>query len=539
MGMLDMFRGFTYAQEALRATEPGEATELVDAAELANAELRMERMERAMERMVSFAEDRGWQAITTAYENEVDREGLTRNANLVRAFSTMNPLMKRGKIIRTAYVFGEGVTIAARDQGDGNHQDLEAVISGYLEDEGNRDAVFGAQAREALEGDLFDDGNVFVGHWVDPLTGWVQVRTFPFDEITEIVTKPGDRSVPWFYKRQWVETPLTATGYAKAEHKTAYYPALKHQPATQMKVLNGHPILWPGKAYPGYGSGAAIYHMKANALGRDRLWGIGDGYAAMLWAKAYKEFLEDWKDLMRALSKIAWHFKDRKGGTQHARTAAQIAASGDAGGISYGSMEVEAPNRSGATFDATSGRPLASMVASALGVTVTILTADPGQEGARAIAETLDRPQRLEMMARREVHAEFYRASCAFAIEQAVMAPRGPLKGRVERDGDRLTTVFGDDTDPTVEVTFPTLEDLDQKELIESIAMADATGKLPPLETLRLLLVALGYEDVAEMIKEYSDDEGNWVDPSATAATAAGQAAADQLRRGEDPSDTL
>lgn len=537
MGVLDIFRGPRREATTPTASKAGDV-EVFEAGTMDSKDLQIERLTEAAFRLANFAEDRGWDAIQTTFQSEISRGGLGRNADLVRAFSTMNPLMKRGKIIRTAYVFGEGVTISALDQGEKGHQDVESVVAAYLEDEGNREAVFGAQALSALEGDFFDDGNYFVGHWVDPLTGRVQVRTLPFDEITDVVTKPGDRSTPWYYKREWVEALPTGNGYEDVLKKTAYYPALKYQPRTQQKYLNGHPVMWPGQVVNGYGSGAAVYHSKVNPIGRSRIWGIGDGYAAMPWARSYKEFLEDWASYMKAISRIAWHFKDKKGSTAHARTAAQVAG-GDAGGITYGSMEVESPNSSGASLDAGSGRPLASMVAAALGVTVTILTADPGQEGARAVAQTLDRPQRLEMMARREVHAEFFRASTAYAIEQAVKAPRGALKGRIEQDGDRQLVVFTDQTDPTVEVTFPTLEDINQKELIESIAGADATGKVPPVEIMKLLLRALGFEDVAEIVEEYTDDEGNWIDPNRRSGDAAGQAAADAARRGEDPSGIL
>lgn len=512
------------------------AIEVHDAGTVESLEHRVEQL---AERLVNFREDRGWEAISTSFEDEITREGLGRNADLVRAFSLMNPLMKRGKTIRIAYVFGDGVDISVQGQGDTSHQDVGKVVDDFLEDEANRDAVFGAQARSALEGDLFDDGNVFVGHWVDPLTGRVQVRTLPFDEITDIVTKPGDRSVPWFYRREWVEKELTGNGNHVETRKIAYYPALKHQPRTQLKFLNKAPVLWPGTTVPGYGTGAAIYHLKVNPVGRDRLWGLGDGYAAMPWARGYKEFLEDWASLMKALSKIAWHFKDKSGGTQLARTAAQLAASDTVAGTSYGTMEVEAPNRSGAAFDAGSGRPLAAMVASALGVTVTILTADPGQEGARAVAQTLDKPQRLEMQARQEVHAEFYRATTAYAIEQAVAAPRGPLKGRLSQDGDRAKAVFTDGTDATVNVTFPSLDDIDQKSLVESIVTADSTGKIPAVETMKLLLRALGYEDIAELVEANTDENGDWVDRSQSAADIAGNAAADALRRGEDPAGVL
>jgi hypothetical protein len=297
-------------------------------------------------------------------------------------------------------------------------------------------------------------------------------------------------------------------------------------------------VLWPGKTYPGYGTGAAIYHLKVNPLGRRKLWGVGDGYAAMPWAKGYTGFMEDWAGLMHALSKLAYNFKGNGGQAQMQR-AVQGVANGPAGGYTYGTMEVEAPNIRGASFDADSGRPLAALVAAALGLSVTILTADPGSTGARAVAETLDTPQRNEIQARQRVHVSYYRAVCDFVIQQAVIAPRGPLKGTVLYEDDQRIVEFRDKTDPNVDVTMPDLEDIDTKLMIEAIAQADATGKLPPVETLKLILRAFKYDDLASIVDANTDDDGDWIDPYQASGTAAGRAAADALRRGENPADYL
>ena len=474
-------------------------------------------------------EDRGWESLTHRYAADISREGLGRNADLVRVMSIMNPLLKRGKTIRAGYVFGQGVEVTAREVEDG--QDVDAVAQAFLTDEGNAAAVFGAQARTATEHDLFDDGNVFIAHFTNPLDGRVQVRPIPFDEVVEIVTAPGDRFTPWYYKRVWSETTPTETfGTGLTRQRTAYYPDLHFQPLTKPKALGGHEVMWD----------APVYHLKVNPVGRDRIWGVGDGFAATPRARAYKEFLEDWSLLMKALSRIAWLVKDKTSKAQGLRAAVQSAAGGQAGGFAYtGNAELEAPSKSGATIDAESGRPIAAMTAAALGVTVTILLADPGQTGARAVAETLDQPMRLEMGHRQDVHAEFYKASAGYAIEQAVIAPRGPLKGRVERDGDRLLVRLDDDQPPTIEVSFPDLEEFDMKTLMESIEIADGQDVLPPLVRLRLVAQALKLRDLADLIDQVTDDDGEFVPPSTTVGDTAGTAAADALRAGGNPADTL
>jgi len=512
MGLLEAM-GFRQAVEAAPADDGTIATleHQVDRLQESLADLRRENI--------------GWESLTGRDGTIFTRDALARHADLVRITSIMNPLMKRAKQIRASYVFGQGVQVNARGTEGG--QDVGQLVQDYLNDEGNRDAVFGAQARQAIEHDLFDDGNEFIAHFVDPLNGRVQVRPFAFDEIKDIVTDPGDKFTPWLYKRVWTEVTPTESLGALTKERTAYYPALKYQPLTKMKTYNGHPVMWPGTV-----GGAAVHHIKVNPVGRDRLWGIGDGYAALPWSRAYKEFLEDWSLLMKALSRIAGIVKDSKSKAQGLRAAANQIQQGPAGSlVATGTGEVEFPSKSGATLDSESGRPLAAMVAAALGIPVTILLADPGVTGARATAETLDLPTRLEMLGRQEVHAEFYRASCGFAIEQAILAPRGPLKGTTTRDGDRLIAQLAGDEDGTIEVNFPDLEEIDIKTLMEAIVMADGTGKVPPLEILKLILHALRIRDIEEILDDVTDDQGNWISPD----TNAGQAAADRFKRGEDP----
>src|SRR5699024_2519237 len=114
----------------------------------------------------------------------VSHEELVENANRVRAFSQMNPLLKRGKTVRAGFVFGDGITITARSDGKTQGtQDVATVIDEFLEDSRNLAAAFSTNAQHGIEYDLFDDGNVFLGHWVNPMTGQTQVRQISFDQI--------------------------------------------------------------------------------------------------------------------------------------------------------------------------------------------------------------------------------------------------------------------------------------------------------------------------------------------------------------------
>ena len=498
-----------------KTTEP-----TVAAWRLEDAAYRLETANENLARLQLMYEDAGWESLTATGRTEFTREGLARNAELCRVMFIANPLMKRGLGIRASYVFGQGVEINARDE------DVDAVVQEFLDDEGNLDAVTGAQARVVLENELGTDGNVFLAHFTNPLTGRVKVRPLPFDEIVEVITEPGDKTTPWFYRRRWVETTLTSTFGSISVEKEALYPALKYQPLTKFKTFAGVPVICD----------APVLHVKVNPVG-SKVWGVGDGFAALPWCRSYKEFLEDWATLCRALSRIAFRASSSKAKASQTQRAGLEALNklGAGSSVSLGEGQtLEAVPKTGATLDSESGRPLAAMAAAALGVTVTILLADPGITGARATAETLDLPQRLEMQGRQEVWAQAYRASLGYVIEQAVIAPRGALKGAVVRDGDRLLVDLGE-KDATVEVVWPDLAEIPLDILMAALEKADGMSVMPPLEILKLVLRALKIRDIDDILDDVTDADGNYIAPDVTAGAAAAKA----FRDGKDPAAAL
>lgn len=487
---------------------------------LEDAAYRLETANESLARLQLMYEDNGWEALSASGRTDFNRDGLARNAELCRVMFIANPLMKRGLGIRASYVFGQGVEINARDA------DVDAVVQAFLDDEGNRDAVTGAQARIVLENELGTDGNVFLAHFTNPLIGRVKVRPLPFDEIAEIITEPGDKTTPWYYRRRWVETTLTSTFGSLSTEKEALYPALKYQPLTKPRTFDNVPVMWD----------APVLHVKVNPAG-SKVWGIGDGFAALPWCRSYKEFLEDWATLCRALSRIAFRASSSKAKASQVQRAGLEALNklGPGSSVSLGEgQNIEAVPKTGATLDSESGRPLAAMAAAALGVNVTILLADPGITGSRATAETLDLPQRLEMQGRQEVWAQAYRASCGYVIEQAVIAPRGPLKGAVVRDGDRLLVDLGE-TDQTVEVIWPDLAEIDLGILMEALVKADGMELIPKAEMLKLVLRALKVRDIDDILADLLDENGDFIDP----ATTAGDVAAKAFQAGKDPAAAL
>ena len=501
-------------------------TERLDAAENYS-----EILEESLADLELAAEDRGWQRLTMQLEQEFTRPGLQQIARNCRVMAVASPLIKRGLNLRIAYVWGQGVTLAARDD------DVNAVVQGFWDDESNKAALTSSQAQEELERALGTDGGVFLALFTGPRTGRVQVRSTPFDEIQDIITNPEDRDDPWFYLRQYTTTVIEP-GYARAgtrtrvETRRVLHPALTHRPRLRPRAINGIPVAWD----------APILHVSVNRLDGWK-FGVGDAYAALPWARAYDGFLTDWAKLVKALSRFAWRLTGDKG--SKARTAAATVRASmptdgrtaDAGAIAAmgPGAHLEAIPKSGATIDSESGRPLGAMVAAALGIPVTMLLADPGVTGSRATAETLDKPTILEMGMRRELWGEALQRISSYVVDQAVKAPAGPLRGTITRDEyDREVITLAGDVERTVDVDWPDLNELDPLKLVEAIERADTIGA-PKATLVRLVLQALGVDDVDEILEPFLDDDGRWIDPDVTA----GQAAVDAFRRGQDAAEAV
>lgn len=510
--------------------------------EKARYDAQVELLQESLAELELAMDDNGWRRLSMETETEFTREGLMKVARNARVFAVVNPLIKRGLAIRQAYVFGQGVEVRARAVGhEDRQQDVNAVIQSWWGDTSNQAAVFGPQAQETLERALGTDGNVFIAAFTSPRTGRVLCRTIPFDEMTDIVTNPEDRAEPWFYRRDWSTRELDpASGRLTEKRQTDFYPALGYWPSRRPRYIEGNPVHWD----------SPVLHIKVNALDTWK-FGIGDAYAALVWARAYRDFLADWATLVKSLSQFAWRATTSgRSRSQKLREALRRRPTGippagndtnaGATAVMDADVSLEAIPKTGATIDSESGRPLATMVASALDVPVTALLADPGQTGARAVAETLNMPTRLAMQQRQTLWAWAYKTLAEYVIEQAIKSPAGPLRGRVVRDeftGGEIYLLDGDENadDTTVEVTWPDLTDVPLDILVKAIVEADGTGKLPPVETLRLLLAALGVRDIDEIIENATDEQGNWIDPNASA----GRVAIDAFRRGEEPAEAL
>lgn len=398
-------------------------------------------------------------------------------------------------------MWGQGVTVSIRDEAS-KGQDIQQVLTEFMDDPSNA-PLWALDEQIERERELGTCGEVWLALPTVEQTGRVRVRPLPADEMTRIITDPEDRYTDWFYLREYT--------VGKVRHRTLY-PALGFRPAVRldslpdqdlvrlnMPELRGVQIRWD----------SPVRKVIVNRIGGR---GLGDAFASIPWADAYKGFLESWWKLMLSLARFAWRSKTKPDRAQ--QVAKQILDAEQrrvAGGttIMDPGTEMEAISKSGATFDADSGRPIAGMVAAGLGLPITMLLTDPGVTGSRATAETLDEPTQLDKGVRRGVWTRAITDVVGWVIDSKVRA--GRLRGVIGRDGDREVITLPDGDNRTVVVGWPPFDSTPVETLVKAITEAQQTQTVPPLVILRLLLKALEVDDADEILDQVTTKGGEFI----------------------------
>ena len=457
--------------------------------------------------------EQGWQRLGDTVR-DFSRQGLRNITNMARVYWLKNPLIKRAVAVQTLYVWGQGCTMRAV------HPVVDEVVQKVLRDPTNLTVWGDVEAQMRLETALQIFGNIFFVFFVNPATGHLKVRTISFDEITTIISNPEDSADPWYYLREWTSTVINpATGYPATETHRAYYPDWRYHPD------GGHPQHIAGVPV----KESPIYHVSVNRL-PDMQFGVSEMYAACDWANAYKVFLEKWVTITDALSKFAMRLTGsrRKAVTDAAEKLAAIlprmqqagAQPGQpVGGVfaATGDTKLEPIKTSGITTGMDDARRLMLMVCSATGINEPYLTGDPST-GNLATAKSMERPMELQFEARQALWSSVLGNILSYIIDQAAMAPAGPLAAgatvEVDDDGDRLVTLgtdpeTGEPMDRTVEVVFPPILEHDLLEQVDAIVHAGTLkGAIPigtiPVKHLSLMLLdALGEENAKDLVEEW------------------------------------
>lgn len=464
-------------------------------------------------------EDAGWTKLGDSGTDLLTRAQLIEIHKVCLTAYVRAPLIGRGIRLRKNYVWGAGVEISARDAStdDGDDSPVNDLVQSLLDSSEWQRALGSGQAREEREVNLHTAGEFFLLAVHDQNAKTVRPRLVLPAQVVDYVANPDDPNDVWLYKRTWStkRTDLRFAGPGGAVPapqtitRTEWHPTLEYARRTGLRervmLIGAEPVRWD----------QPIQHCAINSVGQAP-WGIPTVHAAVDWDRAYSDYLSGWAGLMKALARYA--FK----ATAPAKHAPKVAkALGNGRGTDpmtglptdpVGQTAVFSPDAtmapmhsSGATIDSGSGKPLAGMVAAALDVPLTMLLADPGTSGARAVAETLDRPLELTTGSSQELWTDWLKGFFSHVIAVAI------------EDG-----VLPADADDTVDVTFPPISDVPIEERMAALQTALDSGA-PPLLILRLMLEALGVEDIDDVLKDLVDERGQFLDPRTVADAAARQ----------------
>lgn len=437
----------------------------------------------------------GWQRLSAVADLEFTREGLAMISRLCRLMALKNPLLRRAVQVKTYYVFGQGVEIAAKDE------TVQPVIERLTDNPGNQATLFGQTGQAEGQRAKMTDANIFLALFTNSMTGRVLVRELAFDEIQRVITNPQDRAEPWFYERVWPEVRQDGPNLSSSSTlRRELYPCIDYQPVQRPRTFGGLRINWD----------APVLHVHSN---RPRNWqfGVPELYPALDWARAHAEYLDDFRKLVKVLAKLAWSLTGVKGSqidrakTQMAAATAEDAPVGQAWVGDQGGGKLEPMMRAGGVnVSPQDGRQFALMVSAATDVPETMLMGDPST-GNLATATTLDRPTELAMEWDRRTWTQVYDRVCQWAIDAAVIARRIP--GVVEReDGRRVVTLAGE-TSREISVDWPPLQERSMKEIIETLTNGPGKGAvnipgMPPEEILRIALTALDVDGVDDIVAD-------------------------------------
>jgi ribosomal protein L12E/L44/L45/RPP1/RPP2 len=451
-------------------------------------------------------EDVGWKQLSGIDgSQDFSVAGLNKIRALSRIFYLKNPLINRSVNIQAVYVFAQGMNVTAESD------PIKKIIQQFMDDPANKRELTSHQARTMKEIDLQVEADIFFVLFTQAATGRTRVRTLPVSEITEVVKDPDDCKTPWYYKREWYKREFDeATGKTKESKQVAYYPDWKYDPpaAQRKKSIAGKPVIWD----------SPINHVRVGGLS-DMTFGVPETYAGIDWARSYKDFLEDWASIVRALSKFAWKQKAAGGKKGVARAKAKV-DSASTGVTESGATTMPAAGvwiqgdgtdltpmpKTGATIQADDGRRLLLMVAAAMGLPETFY--GDVSVGTLATAKTMDRPTELKFRDRQQLWSDIHQEILQYVIDKNALAPKGLVKGRRNADGDVILVNdpgTGEPYDRTVTVSFPPILMHEAKDAVQAVVTAiTQNGQLSvnfdERTRMELLLKALGEDDVDEML---------------------------------------
>jgi hypothetical protein len=440
----------------------------------------------------------GWVRQFAISQTEFSRWGLQQIILMCRLMSIKNPLIKRGVELLSIYVYGRGVDISCKEET--TNDELQKFLKANHKELGHVALVRKLRMRQT-------DGNLFWVFFSDP-DGSARVRTIDPIEVMDIIFDPEDCTSERFFLRKWTQTTTDLnTGVNQTKEQTRYYPAIGYEPTGEDRVreIGSYPVMWD----------TPVFHVKDGGLEHWK-FGIPRVYAAVDYAKAVKNFLDDWATIMRALARFAWDFKT-EGGQQAIAALQQTLATTllDGGNMIernpppvVGSAYISGPKNTlnpvktaGSTTGPEECRRLSLMVCAALGIPETMLWGD-ATTGSLATAQSLDRPTELLFLNEQEKEREMIQCICVYALSMSKRTPGNRL-----READTPTLDIAD-----IRVEFPAVLEHSIKDYIDAFVAAVTlngytnAGTVDPKTAALLIQKEFGLEDAVELVEAMYPD---------------------------------
>lgn len=399
-----------------------------------------------VERMFSV-EDRGWK-ILLGNDYHMDEHGPTlemikKVSEHIREEAVGNPLIKRALGLRKSYVFSKGVNIPGYEfKPTVTKRGRPSQTSKFFSNKVNQRYLIDPSHREMLEQTAFTDGVIF--HLGDDKTK--TIRQIPIWEIAGIATHPDYPTEVIAIKREWTRQEAGK----QAENMVRWYYVDQHEGDRAQKI-DEHLVERDKTMF--------IQNFNAQS---GWLWGVPDALTAVVWSRIYTELMNYGRAMTKTLAQLAAFMKSKnpKAGNQAGKA---IAANAGGGIASIGEgQELAALATAGKTYDFEGLRPIASMVATGVEVSVIHLLSDPGAAGSSyGSAQNLDLPTKRAIVMRQDLWASY--------LERILEWGTG------ERE----------------QVTFPLLDEPDLYREVQTAAMAWNTGTIHPDEIRgRMLAIA-------------------------------------------------
>lgn len=461
-------------------------------------------------------EDRGWVREVTLANLEFSRLGVQQLVRICRIYAIKNPWIKRGAEICALYVFARGVEIRSEDT------TANDVIQDFLE---RNKKELGHIALAQKEQSIQTDGSLYFGLPAAP-DGSVKVTMIDPLEVMDIITDPDDSSVPRFFMRQW--SRLDTEKNLAPEQLNVWLPAIDYNPTPKPTMIQGKPVNWD----------MPVLRVKIGCPANWR-WGIPPLYASIDWARAYKDFLEDWATVQRTLSRFALMIETKGGAPAIAAYQALLSTTfADAQGTQIernpppvtGSAHVSGPGNTVKPFQSAGSkdspeqaRRLLLGVAAAQGMPETFY--GDASTGSLATAQSLDRPTELKFLEMQNRWIDTLNQILQYVLQVSSGTPKGRMREALAGKRMRIIpmrprmTVNGiiweagksqEPGDVNIIVRFPAVLEHDPSVMVDAwshvCTLGGRTGIPAGVVDRRTvaagMLHEIGYEDVAELLDD-------------------------------------